>query len=162
MLGRLTSRNIGVDGYGVAGAIHRRHLYVKVGKWERLPLQIIWRNRREEGYVHANHTSNRHCEHASRRGVLEGSLGDRIRARLSHPCEDVSIDADHTSPRRDLVAIIPVSQEQQALSWVLLTPRTGAIDPPDILRCLHHSHSLAMCSNMATLPREELLGVGPA
>lgn len=85
--------------------IERGNFHVEIGKHQRLPLEIVGGDGREESKIQLHFAANVHGENTLRRSILVGRLIDRSGSWQPHPCVGISVYTDNTGPANDLASV---------------------------------------------------------
>lgn len=88
----------------MGSTIERGNFHIKIGENQRLPLEIVGRNGREESKIQLHRSANVHGENTLGRSILVGRLIDRSGSWQPHPCVGIAVYTNDTSPTNDLTS----------------------------------------------------------
>lgn len=133
----------------MGSTIERGNFHIEIGENQRLPLEVVGRNGREESKIQLHRTANVHGENTLGRSILVGRLVDGSGPWQPHPCVGIPVYTNDTSPASNLTSgqgLVHV--RMNGATWRVLTPKTSAIHPPSSHRCPHPALPAATCSGM--------------
>lgn len=135
----------------MGSTIERGNFHIKIGENQRLPLEIVGCDRREESKIQLHCTANVHGENTLSRSIFVGRLIHGSGSWQPHPRVGITIYTNDTSPANDLTSgQMSVHARKSGASWQVLTPKTSAIHQPGSHHYPHPVLPAATCSDMGT------------